>query len=177
MNPILYESNGNRPQIDSGVSYIASTAIIDGDVEIGRGCVIFDSVVIEGNAAKIRIGEFTNIQSGTIIHASTGLETIIGNYCTIGHQSVLHGCTLEDCVVVGLGSVIMDHSLIRRGGFVAAGSLITEWKDFPENALIVGRPGKFFKDRGKTSCDEAKRLALLYEKLAKEMETKRIQPE
>jgi carbonic anhydrase/acetyltransferase-like protein (isoleucine patch superfamily) len=142
-------------------------------VEIGKGCVIFDNVVIEGYPMKVRIGESTNIQSGTIIHGLESSDTIIGNYCTIGHQSLLHGCTLEDCVTIGLASVVMGHSIIRKGGFVAAGSLIPERKEFPENALIMGRPGQFMKDLGPKACDEAKKIAIMYEEKSRQLKTSR----
>ena len=165
---------GKRPQIDQDVAFIAETAVIEGDVEIGKGCVIFDNVVIEGYPMKIKIGDHTNIQSGTVIHGTDTAGTTIGAYCTIGHQTLLHGCTLEDYVTIGLGSTVMGHTLIKKGGFVAAGSLIPERKEFPENALIMGQPGKTVKDLGNNALEEAKKVAIRYEEEGRLMKSHRI---
>ena len=168
---LIFELDGKRPKIHPKVSFIAKSAKIIGDVEIGEGCVIFDNVVLEGIMLKIKIGAFTNIQSGTIIHGLPDSDTIIGNYCTIGHNSIIHGCTLKDYSTVGLGSTVMAHTTINEGGFVAAGSLIPERKEFPENALIMGRPGKVVKILTEGGRKKAKEIAVMYSNEGKHLKS------
>ncbi|MHA1820789.1 MAG: gamma carbonic anhydrase family protein, partial [Promethearchaeota archaeon] len=88
----IYSIDGIKPKIDPEVSFLSENIIIIGDVEIGKGTVIFDNVVLEGNHAKIRIGNYTNIQSGTMVHGLVDSPTIIGDYNTIGHRCIIHGC-------------------------------------------------------------------------------------
>lgn len=166
---LLYEVKGKRPSIDSEVAFIAENVVIIGEVEIGAGCTIFDSVVLEGYPNKIKIGKNTNIQSGTMVHGLPDSDTVIGNYVTIGHNSILHGCTLEDYVNIGMGSIVMGKSLLRKGCFVAAGSLITEKKDFAPLSMILGHPAKAIKQLGEEAIQEAERIALLYSQEGKEL--------
>jgi carbonic anhydrase/acetyltransferase-like protein (isoleucine patch superfamily) len=169
----LYEVNGKRPKIHPKVAYISDNAIIEGDVEIGEGSVIFDNVVLEGHPMKITIGNFTNIQSGTVIHCLTGSPSQIGDYVTIGHNSIIHGCTLGDYVTVGIGSIVMGRTNIKKGGFIGAGSLITEGKEFDERSLILGAPGKKIKTLSEDSIQKAKDIALLYSYESKTLGKKR----
>ncbi len=164
---MMYELEGSKPNIHPDVAYIAESAVIIGDVEIGPGCTIFDNVVIEGFPMKIKIGKCTNIQSNSSIHGLKNSDTNIGDYCTIGHRSIVHGCTLEDYVTVGLGSTIMGKSTLKKGCFVGANALITEDLTFDERSLILGVPGKVKKTLPRSSVQEAKQNALHYEKYGK----------
>lgn len=158
----IYEFEGKRPIIDKEVAYIAENAIIIGDVTIGKGVSIFDNVVLEGVKCKISIGDFTNIQSGTIVHGMYNEHTQIGNYVTIGHRSLIHGGIIEDYSSIGIGSIIMGYSKIGLGSEVGAGSLITMHKEFPPKSQIIGHPAKVTKELPDSIIDEAKRVALLY---------------
>ena len=158
----VYAFRDIKPKISPDVAFIADDVIILGDVEIEEGCTIFPGVVIEGLGTSVKIGRFTNIQSGTMIHGLHDSGTIIGDYNTIGHKCVLHGCTLKDLVTIGIGSIVMGKTTIGRGSLVGAGSLITERKDFPEMSLIFGHPAKLIKKLDESTVDDAKKTAELY---------------
>jgi len=160
----VYALRDIKPKISPDVAFIADDVIIIGDVEIEEGCTIFPGVVIEGLGTSIKIGKFTNIQSGTKIHGLNDSGTIIGEYNTIGHNCVLHGCTLQDMVTIGIGSIVMGKTTIGRGSLVGAGSLITERKNFPEMSLILGHPAKLIKKLDESAVDDAKKTAELYYK-------------
>ena len=158
----VYALRDIKPKISSDVAFIADDVIILGDVEIEKGCTIFSGVVIEGLGTSVKIGKFTNIQSGTIIHGLPDSGTVIGEYNTIGHKCLLHGCTLENLVTIGMGSIVMGETIIGRGSLVGAGSLITERKNFPEMSFIIGHPAKLIKKLDKSVVDDAKNIAELY---------------
>jgi len=165
----LYEINGKKPIIDSKVAFIADDVVIIGDVVIEEGVTIFPGVIIEGYPIKIRIKKFSNIQSGTIIHGVKDFETIIGEYNTIGHRCIIHGCKLGKNVTVGIGSIIMAKSIIDDGCFIGAGSLITEDKYFPPNSLIYGFPAKIMKNLTEKDYEDAMKIALMYVEEGKDL--------
>jgi carbonic anhydrase/acetyltransferase-like protein (isoleucine patch superfamily) len=169
MDMPIYEFEGKRPRISPNVSFIAESAIIIGDVDIGDGVVIFDNVVIEGFPMTIRIGNNVNIQSGTIIHGLIDSPTIIGDYCTIGHLSLLHGCQLEDYVTVGMHSTVMGYSKVGKGAVIGAKSLIPERKTFSPLALILGHPAKEVKILPESQIEEAKQIAQKYSEHGKQL--------
>ncbi|MHA1339774.1 MAG: gamma carbonic anhydrase family protein [Promethearchaeota archaeon] len=165
----IYEINGKRPQIDPNVAYIAEDVKIIGDVVIEEGVTIFNGVIIEGYPIKIRIKKFSNIQSGTVIHGLKEIETIIGEYNTIGHRCVIHGCQLGKNVTVGLGSIVMGKTIIGDGCFIGAGSLITQGKNFPPNSLIYGSPAKVVKKLTEKDYQNAMDIAMMYYEEGKEL--------
>ncbi len=158
----VYAFRDIKPKISPDVAFIADDVVIIGDVEIDEGCTIFPGVVIEGLGTSIKIGKFTNIQSGTMIHGLHDSGTVIGEYNTIGHNCVIHGCTLKDLVTIGIGSIVMGETTIGRGSLVGAGSLITERKNFPDMSLILGHPAKLIKKLDEKAVDNAKKTAKLY---------------
>jgi carbonic anhydrase/acetyltransferase-like protein (isoleucine patch superfamily) len=134
-----------RPTI-SHKAFIAPTATIVGDVTIGAYSGIWFNCVLRGDVEKIIIGHNTNIQDGTIIHVTrNGFPTIIGSYVTVGHKVLLHACTLQDYSFVGMGSILMDKVIVESGGWVAAGSLVTEGKTIKSGEIWAGSPAKFFR--------------------------------
>ena len=169
----LYEIHGKKPKISPNVAFIGEDVKIIGDVEIAEDCVIFDNVVIEGYPIKIKIGKGTNIQSGTIIHGLNDIDTIIGNYNTIGHNSVIHGCTLEDYVVVGIGSVVMGKTRVGMGSLIGAGSLVTENKVFPPKSVIIGHPAKVIRDLTAEEFETNKVVADRYIEEGRQLTTER----
>ena len=160
----VYALRDIKPKISPDVAFIADDVIILGDVEIEEGCTIFSGVIIEGLGTSVKIGKFTNIQSGTIIHGLPDSGTVIGEYNTIGHKCLLHGCTLKNLVTIGMGSIVMGKTIIGRGSLVGAGSLITERKNFPEMSFILGHPAKLIKKLDESVVDDAKKTADLYYK-------------
>jgi len=134
------------PTIDESCFVAENTSII-GDVVIGAGTSVWYGAVIRGDVNIIRIGQDTNIQDGTVIHVATnGQGTHIGDRVTVGHQALLHDCTLQDEAYIGMQSCIMDGAVVESRGFVAAGSLLTHGKIVPSGQLWAGRPAKYMRD-------------------------------
>ena len=117
-------------------------ATICGDVTIGAGSSVFAGTQIRGDCEPIVIGDMTNIQENSCLHVSAGSKLRIGNRVTIGHMAMLHGCTIDDNALVGMGSIVMDDAHIRTNCLVAAGSLVTQGKVFEPGTLIMGSPAK-----------------------------------
>lgn len=138
----IFPLKGNTPEIGEG-SFVAPSADIIGEVKIGKGCSIWFNTTLRGDVMPIVIGDETNIQDNTVIHGTyKKCGAVIGNRVTVGHSVILHGCTIGDKVLVGMGAIIMDQAKIPSRSIVGAGSLVTENAEFPEGHLILGRPAK-----------------------------------
>lgn len=137
----IIEYKGKKPVIGERV-FLAEGARLIGDVEIGDDSSVFYNSVIRADLAEIRIVKRTNIQDNVTIHLSTDVGVHVGNNVTVGHNAVLHACTIEDNVLVGMGAIVMDGSRIRKNSVVAAGSLVPQNKEYPEGSLIVGSPAR-----------------------------------
>ncbi len=138
--------NGISPKIAVD-AFIAPSADIIGNVEIGSGSSIWFNCVMRGDVAEIKVGSRTNIQDGTVIHVTrNGHPTIIGNGITIGHKALMHACKLEDSCFVGMGAIIMDDVLVESGAMVAAGALVTPGKTVKKGQIWAGNPAKYFRD-------------------------------
>jgi len=128
-------------------AFIAPGARIIGNVHIGPEASIWYNVVIRGDVGAIRIGARTNIQDGTVIHVTGGAyDTTIGDEVLIGHQAMIHGCTLEDHSFVGFAAAVMDGCVIEPRGMLAAGAMLTPGKRIPSGQLWSGRPARFMRD-------------------------------
>lgn len=122
-------------------AYVDQSAQVIGDVEIGEESSVWMNVVIRGDVNTIRIGDRTNIQDGTVIHVMRGThETRIGHEVTVGHAAVLHGCTIHDRCLIGMGALLLNGAEIGEDSIVAAGTLVPEEKKFPARSLLMGRP-------------------------------------
>lgn len=145
MKPLILPYKGVVPKIATD-AFVAPSASIIGDVEIGSQTGIWFNVVIRGDVEWIKIGERTNVQDGTVIHVTrNGHPTRIGSGITIGHSAILHACTLEDNCFIGMGALIMDDVIVESGAMVAAGSMVTPGKRVPKGELWAGRPAKLFR--------------------------------
>jgi carbonic anhydrase/acetyltransferase-like protein (isoleucine patch superfamily) len=134
--------NGVTPRIASS-AFIAEHAHIIGDVHIGKQSSVWFNCVLRGDCYYIRIGDSTNIQDGTIIHVTQGrFPTIIGDRVTVGHSAVLHGCTVKDRCLVGIGAIVLDDVTIGEESFIAAGSLVTPGSVIPPRSMVMGSPAK-----------------------------------
>ena len=130
------------PQIHSS-AYVDPAAVIIGDVHLKEGVSIWPTCVLRGDQGRISIGENSNIQDGTIIHATGGISTVnIGANVTVGHRVLLHGCTVEDWVLVGMGAIVLDNAIVGTGSIIGAGALITAGTVIPPNSMVLGSPGK-----------------------------------
>lgn len=152
-NPYIGVYKGKSPVINKE-AFIAATAAIIGDVTIGKGSGVWFNCVLRGDVEPITVGEYTNIQDGTIIHCTRGGgKTIIGDNVTIGHKALIHACTLQDASFVGMGAILMDNVVIQSGGMVAAGSLVTPNKVIRKGEIWAGNPAKFFRYLTKEEAD------------------------
>jgi carbonic anhydrase/acetyltransferase-like protein (isoleucine patch superfamily) len=139
----IYELDGQAPDLPAdGNYYIADTATVIGKVRLGAKASVWFGAVLRGDNDWIEIGEGSNVQDNSTLHVDPGFPLTIGKNVTIGHNAIVHGCTLEDDVLIGMGSIVMNGARIRRGTVVGAGSVITEGKEFPEYSLIIGAPAR-----------------------------------
>ena len=137
----LYELDGLAPQVAAG-AWIADSAEVIGAVEIGADASIWFGAVVRGDTETIRIGAGTNIQDASVLHADIGKPLTIGENVTVGHQVMLHGCTVGDGSLIGIGAVVLNGAKIGKGCIVGAGALVTEGKEFPDGSMILGSPAK-----------------------------------
>ena len=125
--------------------FIAPNATVVGEVELGEGVTVWYQAVVRGDSNTIKIGSNTNIQDGTIIHVDHDAPVEVAENVTIGHQCLLHGCTIEKGALIGMGSTILNHAVIGENSLIGAGSLVTEGKVIPPNVLAFGRPAKVIR--------------------------------
>lgn len=136
---------GKRPILGSPV-YIDPSSVVIGNVELGDHVSVWPHAVIRGDPTAIRIGSWTNIQDNCVVHAEHEHIVKIGEYCIVGHGAIIHGCTIEDGCMVGMGSIIMNDVTVGQGCLIGAGALLTEGKTFPPGSLILGSPGKVVRE-------------------------------
>ena len=137
----LYALEGKQPTLAAG-AWVAPSADLIGDVRLGEDASVWFGAVIRGDNTPIIVGPRSNVQEGAMGHSDAGAPLTIGADCTIGHHAVLHGCTIEDRVLIGMGAIILNRAVIGAGSIVGAGALVTEGKTFPPNSLIVGSPAR-----------------------------------
>ena len=148
-----------KPQIKMGASItdyhqvkldasamISPHSTIVGDVRIGAESSVFAGVQIRGDCEPVRVGARTNIQENSCLHVSVGSKLVVGDNVTVGHGVTLHGCTIDDNVLVGMGSIVMDDAHIGRDCVIGAGSLVTQGKTFPPRTLLMGRPARAVRE-------------------------------
>ena len=131
---------------NSGENWVAPNATIIGDVTLGKNSSIWFNAVLRGDIENIYIGEGSNVQDGSVLHTDPGCPLKIGKNVTIGHLVVLHGCTIEDNSLIGIGAVILNNAKIGKNCIIGAKTLITENKEIPDNSLVVGSPGKVIRE-------------------------------
>jgi carbonic anhydrase/acetyltransferase-like protein (isoleucine patch superfamily) len=146
MSGLIRPFKGIMPKIHPS-AFIAANACIIGDVEIGEDANIWYGAVLRGDVFDIRIGARTNIQDGTIIHATTDFQgTYVGNDVTVGHGAILHACRVEDMALIGMQSCVLDGAVVETRAMLAAGSLLTPGKRVPTGQLWGGRPARYMRD-------------------------------
>ncbi len=143
---VILPVNGKSPEIPESC-YIAPNATIVGEVIMGESCSVWFSAVIRGDVHYIKMGNKVNVQDGAVIHATFEKSpTNIGNNVSIGHNAIVHGCTIHDNVLIGMGSIVMDDCVVESGSIVAAGAVLTKNTRVPSGTIFAGVPAKKVKD-------------------------------
>ena len=139
----IYALDGQKPDLPPvGDYYIADTAVVIGRVRLKPGASIWFGSTLRGDNEWIEVGEGSNVQENCTFHTDMGYPLTIGAACTIGHNVILHGCTIGEKSLIGMGAILLNGAKIGRNSLVGAGALVTEGKEFPDNSLIVGSPAR-----------------------------------
>jgi carbonic anhydrase/acetyltransferase-like protein (isoleucine patch superfamily) len=141
----LYALDGVAPRVAEG-AWVADSAQVMGNVELGEDVSIWFGSVIRGDTEVIRIGRGSNIQDGSVLHADIGKPLDVGENVTVGHKVMLHGCTIGDGSLIGIGAIVLNGARIGKGCIVGAGALVTEGKEFPDGSMIIGSPAKAVRE-------------------------------
>ena len=147
--------------------YVHETAVIIGDVEIGRDCGIWPHAAIRGDENFIRIGEGSNVQDCCVVHCSHGFPVSIGKNVSIGHGAIIHGATIEDDVIVGMNATVLNGSVVGAGSIVGANALVKEGMKVAPGSLVVGVPGKAIREGDASLRPNCVRNAETYKELAR----------
>ena len=152
--PVILPVKGVSPGFGKNI-FIAPNATIVGDVVMGDDCSVWFNAVVRGDVNSIRIGNKVNIQDGAVIHCTfEKAKTVIGDYCNIGHSAIIHGCTLEDRVLIGRGAIVMDHAVVEKYCIVGAGAIVLENTRLESGFVYAGAPARKIK----AITDEQKKL-------------------
>jgi carbonic anhydrase/acetyltransferase-like protein (isoleucine patch superfamily) len=145
----LYSIDGVEPQLpENGDYWIADSAEVMGRVKLEPGASVWFGVVIRGDNDLITIGQNSNVQDNAVIHTDPGVEVKVGKGVTIGHQATLHGCTIGDNSLVGIGATILNGAVIGKNCLIGAHAFIPEGREIPDNSMVLGAPGKVVKELG-----------------------------
>ena len=151
----------HTPDLGQG-AFVHDAACVIGRVRLGRSVSVWPNATIRGDTDRITVGDDTNVQDGAVLHADAGLPCTIGRSVTIGHLACVHGCTVEDEVLVGIGAIILNHALVGQGSIVGAGSVLTEGTVIPPGSLVLGTPGRVVRETTLAQRDDIRRSALHY---------------
>jgi carbonic anhydrase/acetyltransferase-like protein (isoleucine patch superfamily) len=161
----LFEYDGKRPQVAAD-ALVAAGARLIGDVRVGEASSIWFNCVLRGDIQRVVIGHHTNIQDNAVCHVDYGKPCVVGNYVTVGHGAILHGCEIGDEVLVGMGAVVMSGVTVGAQSIIGAGALLTEGRQVPAGSLVYGAPAKVISHLGQKERAELKRWAEEYCRLA-----------
>ena len=137
----LYELDGIAPRLGAN-AWVADSAQVMGNVSLGADTSVWFGTVIRGDTESITIGRGSNIQDGSVMHADIGMPIVLGENVTVGHKVMLHGCTIGDDTLIGIGAIVLNGARIGKNCLVGAGALVTEGKEFPDGSMIIGSPAK-----------------------------------
>lgn len=147
MTPTLITVDGHSPSVDPS-AWVAPGAVLAGRVRLSAEASVWYTCVLRADMEPITVGPRTNLQDGTVVHADPGFPVVIGAGVSVGHRAVLHGCTIADDVLIGMGAVVMNGARIGAGSIVAAGAVITQGSEVPPGSLVAGVPGKVRTELG-----------------------------
>lgn len=157
----IYQYGEHRPDLQDDV-YVAETADVIGQVTLKAGASVWYQAVLRGDTDHLEVGEQSNIQDGAVLHADPGFPLRVGRGVTVGHQAMLHGCTIGDGSLIGIQAVILNGAVIGDNCLVAAGAVVKEGAEFPPNSLIVGAPAKVIRELSEEAIEGLKKNAAGY---------------
>ena len=157
----IYQYAEHRPELHDDV-YVAETADVIGQVTLKRGASVWYQAVLRGDTDHLEVGEESNIQDGAVLHADPGFPLRVGKGVTVGHQAMLHGCTVGDGSLIGIQAVILNGAVIGENCLVAAGAVVKENASFPDNSLIVGAPARVVRELSQEAIQGLKKNAAGY---------------
>lgn len=164
----LYALDGIAPTLpEDGDVWIAPDAHLIGKVILEKGASVWFGCTLRGDNEPIRIGAGTNVQENTVMHTDMGFPLTVGAGCTIGHKAMLHGCTLADNVLIGMGAIILNGAKIGENCLIGAGALVTEGKEIPPNSLVLGAPGKVVRTLDEAAIAAIRESARHYQENAR----------
>ena len=140
----VYALDGVEPQIAES-AWVADSAQVMGEVHVAADASVWFGTVVRGDTSSITIGEGSNVQDASVLHADLGMPLVIGRHVTVGHQVMLHGCTIGDESLIGIGAIVLNGAKIGKNCLVGAGALVTEGKEFPDGSMIIGSPARVVK--------------------------------
>ena len=164
---MIYKFKGITPDIEKA-NFVAASADIIGDVTLDANSSIWYSCTIRGDIESIRIGKNTNIQDNTVVHVGYDVGTVIGDNVTVGHRAIIHGCTISNDCLIGMGAIILNHAEIGKESIVGAGALVTAGKKFPPRSLILGSPAKWIRSVTDEELEGTRENTKSYVKISKE---------
>jgi carbonic anhydrase/acetyltransferase-like protein (isoleucine patch superfamily) len=157
----IYELDGQAPQLGPN-AWVADSAEVMGKVTLGENASVWFGCVLRGDSEHIRIGRNTNVQDGSVLHADEGVPLTLEDNVSIGHKVMLHGCTIGEGSLIGIGAVVLNHAKIGKNCLVGAGALVTEGKEFPDGSMILGSPAKAVKQLTPEQIAGLQRIAAHY---------------
>ncbi|MBL8357855.1 MAG: gamma carbonic anhydrase family protein [Delftia acidovorans] len=166
----IYELDGVAPEVAAS-AWVADSAEVMGSVQLAEDTSIWFGAVLRGDCESISIGEGSNIQDASVLHADLGKPLVVGRHVTVGHQVMLHGCTIGDESLIGIGAVVLNGAKIGRNCLVGAGALITEGKEFPDGSMIIGSPAKAVRQLTPEQIEGLRRSAQHYVDNARRFKT------
>jgi carbonic anhydrase/acetyltransferase-like protein (isoleucine patch superfamily) len=157
----IYELDGVAPEVAES-AWVAGSAEVMGNVRLAEDASVWFGAVVRGDCESISIGEGSNIQDASVLHADLGKPLVVGRHVTVGHQVMLHGCTIGDESLIGIGAVVLNGAKIGRNCLVGAGALVTEGKEFPDGSMIIGSPAKAVRQLTPEQIEGLRRSAQHY---------------
>ncbi|ROR22994.1 carbonic anhydrase/acetyltransferase-like protein (isoleucine patch superfamily) [Comamonas sp. BIGb0124] len=157
----IYELDGMAPELGEQ-AWVADSAQVIGDVRLAADSSVWFGAVLRGDSATLTVGEGSNIQDLSVLHADHGVPLTVGRGVTVGHQAMLHGCTIGDNCLIGIQAVVLNHARIGRNCLVGAGSVVTEGKEFPDNSLILGSPARVVRTLDEAAIEKLRASARHY---------------
>jgi carbonic anhydrase/acetyltransferase-like protein (isoleucine patch superfamily) len=157
----IYELDGQAPTLGKN-SWVADSAQVIGKVTLEENVSVWFGTIIRGDSEHIHIGAGSNIQDASVLHADPGVPLTLGENVSVGHQVMLHGCTVGDGSLIGIGAVVLNHAKIGKNCLVGAGALVTEGKEFPDGSMILGSPAKVVRELTPEQIAGLQRIATHY---------------